>query len=325
MPEFDYPYDPNKFVPPPEWRLALPRPWPFWAILGGFGFCFALIDFSYCWVVNDPLSWQYGSLWRNINIGAVGAQAGLLLIYAVWGPGRIWLRHAVALLLGSGCLLMWLFGYVVADSLFDSEIFPYSDVREICSAMLVIPALFLVGCVPLWILRTLFRWRIELQLPGQTDARPPQLSIAGILSATFIVAVALTLVRLGAYTSEIHDEADWWLGTAIGVAFTAGLSVFVLPVSTWGILRSRYLALGIAMIAFWLGIVFVGLFALGSVIGGKLPTADELLMLIEPLTSLGILLIFLLGPLIVCRCFHYRLVVGRQQQQTLGAAFASEI
>lgn len=309
MPDFPYPYDPANFVPPPDWRPAWRRGWPLWAILGGIGLCFAAIDFSFCWVASDLNSSRFGDLWMGFNLGAVGAQAGLLAIYAVLGPHRLWLSHVVALALGIGCLLVWLLGYVFADLISDNSIFPHSGIQEVWAAMFVIPALFIAGCVPLWIVRTLFRWRIELQLPGQAVGKPPQLSIAGILTATSVVALALALVRLGPFSVN-SDDAAWWQGVGIGAAFTAGICLFMLPVSTWAILRSRFLAAGIVVTAVWVFLAGIGLISLISFLVRNWPPLEIWLNFVVLIASF---IVFLLGPLIVCRFFHYRLVVGRQQ------------
>lgn len=312
MPDFPYPYDPAKFVSPADWRPAWPQPWQLWAILGGIGFCFAVIDFSFCWVASEILPSRFGELWMGFNMGAVGAQAGLLVIYAVIGPHRLWLSHVVALALGLGSLLVWLLGYAIADLISDNSIFPHGGIQEVGAAMFVIPGLFVAGCVPLWILRILFRWRIELKLPGQAVGKPPQLSIAGILTATSVVALALALVRLGPFSVN-SDNTAWWLGTGIAAAFAAGICLFTLPLSTWAVLRTRYLAGGVVMAVIWLSIVGFGFVVLIRIIDGRWPPPYAWPVIIVLTASF---IVFLIGPLLVGHYFHYRLIVGRQLPQT---------
>ena len=310
MLELDYSYDAANSVRHPDRRPVCQRRWPFWAIFVGVLICFAVIDFSFC---SSRITWTsppFQKYWMAINMGAIGAQGGLLAIYAVLGPGRIWLRHVVAIALGLGCILAWWLGFTLVGA-----IFPLINL-EAYAVSLDLPALFFAGCVPLWVVRTLFRWRIESQLPGQIVVKPPQLSIAGIFVATFVVALVLTLVRLGAYVS---DDAEWWPETGYAVAVTAVTCLCTLPLSTWAIFRTRSLAFGTLLAAVCLCMIGLAFF---YHLGGGWPDSDVLLIYVVVIASL---IVFLLGPLIVCRCFHYRLIVGRQRPQTHAAVLPAEI
>lgn len=322
MPDSPYPYDPAKFVLPLEWQSKWPLPLTLWWILAGFGVAFAILDLSYCWVGSYFFPSHWSQLWAGLNYGAVGAQAGLLAIYAVFGPGRTWMRHIVAFFVGSCCLLTWLGGYGLAMAISDSGVPPYTSIEEVSASLLAVPALFLAGCFPLWVFRTLFRWRVERQISSEQLPRPPQLSIAGILAATFVVSLMLTLVRLGSYISQDYDEAAWWLGTGIGAAFTVGISLTTLPVCTWAVLRSRILAAGVTVAVVWVFLIGIGLVALISYLEGNWPPLEIWLNFIVLIASF---IVFLLGPLLLCRFLHFRLVMGRQQPRTHAAVLSAEL
>src|SRR5678815_2114521 len=183
MSESTYPYDPAKFIPPPEWRPAHVGPLAVWGVLGGVGLCFVLVDLSFCWVAGNQARWSPWEYVMTINIAGIGAQASLLAVYAVFGPGKASARHLVAISLGCCCLVFWWLGYLMAFWQPNTVVFPAMEKNVVFAMMLPIPAMFFAGCIPLWIFRTLFRWRIERS--DSPSTRPPQLSIGGILLATF--------------------------------------------------------------------------------------------------------------------------------------------
>lgn len=288
---------------------------PWLGVLGGIVLCFAVIDISFCGVASEyPTGAR--SVWFAFNLGAVGAQGGLLVIYAVLGPGLLWLRHLVALSLGLCASLLWLLGYFVADSLYDYGVFPRDEVLEVFALMMELPAMFFAGCVPLWILRTLFRWRIERQMNWRPAASSPQLSIAGILAATAVVGVVLSLVRLGGYFTAETTEADWWQETGFDAAIFSGICLFMLPISAWSILGVRRLPVGLFFAAVWVGLVSSGFLAVSSTLTRRWPSVGECLSLIAFIGSFSV---FLLGPLLAARCFHCRLLAGRMHLKSAEA------
>lgn len=88
-----------------------------------------------------------------------------------------------------------------------------------------------------------------------------------------------------------------------------GISLATLPVSTWAILRSRILAAGIIVAVVWMFLIGIGLVALISYLEGNWPPLEIWLSFIVLIASF---IVFLLGPLILCRFLHYRLIVGWQ-------------
>src|SRR5436190_7506575 len=111
MSEFPYPYDTTQPLPPPEWRPEFRGPIAAWSALAVFGICQVLVILSYCWVA-DAVPWTPLAFLIGFNSGVIGAQAGLLAIYAVLGPGRAWVRQAVALVIGMFLALFWAIGHV---------------------------------------------------------------------------------------------------------------------------------------------------------------------------------------------------------------------
>src|SRR5205823_1817515 len=115
--------------------------------------------------------------------------------------------------------------------------------------LLLAPILFYACQFPLWIFRSLFRWRIAKVQQGE-PGKVPRLSIAGILAATAVIALSLGAVRLGYHLilqmgGTAESEKAWWTLTGIWAAVITVISLTVLPLFTVAIFRTRSLLLGV--------------------------------------------------------------------------------
>jgi hypothetical protein len=134
--------------------------------------------------------------WTGFTFGLIGAEAGLLAIGAVLGPGRWHLWHLVVVGTAALWIVSWFVGFGLTW-LYQGSGYYAQLSKEALAAVLVIPILFCACELPLWTFRSLLRWRIEPAMRSDDSPKPPQLSIAGILIATSFVAIALTAVRIG--------------------------------------------------------------------------------------------------------------------------------
>ena len=164
--------------------------------------------------------------------GVVGAQLGVLVIWAVLGPQRWFVRLsatlAVALLLiGAVCL-----GATVVE-----EYAPTAG--EVASFLLCLPLVFLAAQLPLWIRRIAGGWRIvradaETEGPA-TGAR--QFRLQDALAATGVLAVALSLARLG--LADEGDMDDQWMGFLLLSAMCTVWSAFSTLPCLWACFVAR--------------------------------------------------------------------------------------
>ena len=247
---------------------------------------------------DDPGAW-----WGTFCMGSIGGQAGILAIAAVLGPSFALRRHLVVLPALAVLAMAWLLGFVISHQ---NHGYQFPAIRNVIAVMLVLPLMFCVCELPLWFFRTFLRWRIESPADGR--ARPPQLTISGILAATAAVALALGAVRLGHWLSGSIDEGEWWLAVAIAAAWCGGISLLLLPVVTALVFRTESLAIGLLVSAAWFGLLCFALFMVLIALFGPPPNTRELHLFV--FVGLGFLAT-LLGPLALCRHFGYRLHWGR--------------
>jgi hypothetical protein len=317
MSEFPYPYEvqlPVVKFPPPKRQLTL-NPGVLGIVLAVVALCFALSNVTIFPVSENMSPGTLGELWTAFCFGLIGAEAALLAIAAVLGPGNGLLRHIIVMPLAMFWVVAWLLGYGWTWWT-DMNRGIYPDWQEVWAAILIIPVLFCACELPLWIFRGLLRWRIE---PAMQDGlrKTPHFSIGGILIATGGVAVALAGVRLGRYIEGGMDEAEWWGACGIAMAFTGGISLVTLPLCTWATLRCPSMLAGLLSMLVWLFIVAFSLVCIISVMTGNWPTWDFWL----PFTGIVLGFVFgLLGTLSLVRLAGYRLCWRQGSPGTLMAS-----
>lgn len=319
MSAFDYPYDAK--LPPIQnsiWKERLPPNRRVLAIqLAVLAALFALANMTT--FPAGELSRGRTSLetWMGFTIGLIGAEAGLLAIAAVLGSGRWHLRHLVV----AGVAVLWIVAWFVGFGLtrmFRGSVYYGPASNDMFAVMLVIPVMFCACEIPLWIFRSLLRWRIEPVIRSGDSSKPPQLSIAGILIATSFVAIALTAVRIGRSIEGGASEAEWWTGCGIAMAFSGGISLFTLPLAVWATLRCPSLVAGVGVMVASLLVSAVGLICIISLLVGDWPPND----LDFWLPSAGVVVGFscgLLGTLSLVRLGGYRLFWGREAAPSIAS------
>lgn len=279
-----------------------PLQWPLKAWLALFAVGFAVMNASLLPMIERSGPNDFGALWGTFCMGSIGGQAGLLAIGAVLGPFSTLRRHLVVIVLAAAWALAWLLGVLLSRAIYG----PYSpSLKEVLPVLLTLPLLFCFCELPLWIVRTFFRWRIESL--ADTSPRLPQLSIAGILAATAAVGLALGAIRLGQKLGN-SNEGDWWLGVAVAAGFTGGISAFVLPMVVAMIFRYPSPIIGVLVATAWISLLGVVLVAVISAFAGSFPSREMHLLL----SLLMGFIITLTSPLALVRGFGYRLLWGRE-------------
>jgi hypothetical protein len=320
MPDFDYPYDVKNLPPAPPIRLlpvadAPPSSLGWW--LGSFAIGFAALNFLFLpviWAINSvgPLSAlaTYIAVYLvAFLMGAMSAQPGLLAIAAVFGSGTTWRRHVIVF---SVVLLLALSGAVsifVEEKVHQVGISPGG---QIWPCMLLVPILFCACQLPLWPLRSLCCWRIAKDDQSASE-QAPRLSIAGIFSATAVIALSLGAVRFGRDSLSFlagaqADSQMWWLLTGIWAAVIFTISLAVLPLFTVAIFRTRSRLLGAAGATAWSALLFVTAITITRLASGGWPFPFPWHWLAAIVAGFTVGLVV---PLMVVRLYGYRLLWGR--------------
>ncbi|MCE9528561.1 MAG: hypothetical protein K8R36_21155 [Planctomycetales bacterium] len=245
------------------------------------------------------------------SLGAITAEPGLLAIAAVFGPGIAWHRHlAVFVLLIvftlSGAVSIFLAEWIVSQNLIYGA-------RMNLPFTLHVPILFYICQVPLWLFRGLFRWRMAHVEQGKLE-KAPRLSIAGILAATAVIALALGAVRLGPFlfqkiqpSAKVDIHMLWFLIGIWAVAVFA-ISITALPVFTLAIFRMRPLLLGVVVALIWSALVFATAITIYRGVNGGWPFPFSWHVLAALVLGFTVSLIV---PLIIVRLHGYQLLWGR--------------
>lgn len=326
MPDIDYPYDASNLPPAPpiKWRPISDSRLPNeaessipWGWLAGLAIGFALLNFLFMPVVMALARPGRGPVGPNdirlylvaFGMGAIGAELGLLAIAAVFGPGTAWCRHLLAMLLVVVFAYLALAGNSLAERLHSITIF-YA--AQNWPFFLLVPMLFYSCQLPLWPLRSFYCWRIAEH--GKAE-NAPRLSIAGILSATAAIALALGAVRLGHHLMLLVlpaganiDAPLWWLVVGIWAAPIAVISLVVLPVFTLAIFRTKSPLWGVVCAAGWSILLFETAINIVKLVNGGWPLPFPWHLLATIVAGFTISLVV---PLLIVRLSGYRLFWGR--------------
>jgi len=221
-------------------------------LLGGY----ALADFLGPILLEDvgPHGWPLVALW----IGAVLGQIGFLAIWAALGPFRLGTRWLLVLATAFVLYFAFCFGVVTAE-----EFLRIRNLLEMGTGSLLIPLLFLVVQIPLWIRRAISGWRIVPadEAASHSAAEARQFGLAHILGLMALLAVSLSLVHVALAAWGAGRVQPVEMEQRIWLALGAYAGVFCLYVAVWTgpCLRACFLArdkaLGcLTMVGVWLGV-----------------------------------------------------------------------
>jgi hypothetical protein len=184
-----------------------------------------LIGMIACWVCAGALVDFFVPLFMSSGpeeaagflAGVAGGQLGVLTVWAVFGPERLLLRWATALLAAALLFGAILVGLVISVPAVGTEPF---------AALLMLPAVFLAAQAPLWIVRMITGWEIVPRGVREVpSAASRQFGLQHLLGATTAVAATLALAKIGFLAMRARGSsgtAEEWLGLAIA-CLVAGL------------------------------------------------------------------------------------------------------
>jgi len=252
-------------MPSPHGRARTGPLWPLGVLLLVF-------------VVVDPLlpamervgRWRGGEFMVGLMAGLICAQAGLLTLWAVFGPQPLALRWIITL--GAAELLLVTF---LAGSLLGRE--GRLSWEDFVIPPLVLPLVFLVLQAPFGLFRAVTGWRIAVEGREDVSGGARQFRIVDLLTVTLIVAVTLGLTRGAVSLGEpdLEDMAQIWLMSAIYFAILAAVNGLLALPCFWAVFAARHKLRAAAILMVYYFLLTFGYIALISLLtGGSMPTEE---------------------------------------------------
>lgn len=300
----DYPFAPSKPWKPAAAKVPAPGepafpdlvgesdhslPWPLMA--GGLVVACGLVNLLMAPIVEvfDAPAPLVGLVYAVLLTQLAGHS-----LWTVWSKRPLWQRVLIGTLVLEALWACFVLGIAM------SEPGP-PDGEAIRLTACSMPLVTLCVAAPLWALRIYAQWQI---VPSGGLPLDQPLSIRGILGATLVVAVAVSLVRLASDDPEYYDVA--WIGWTIAAPSIAGASLLSLPPALYMVLRGErpvaglFLLWGYATAAIVLLVFGIALF------GGRL-RGEELFAIAFSIYGFASLVWLLL---LAVRSCGYRLAIG---------------
>ena len=206
------------------------------------------------WLIRGP-----DSLIQQFGVGVLAGQFGLIAIWAVLGPWRLYAQWLAAMLVWLGLLLVYAMGAAIVEG--DS----FATWNEFLEVILGYSAALVAAQVPLWCIRLLRGWRLVFRGAdaGRTAIESRQLQIRDILIAMTILAATLGTMSFVAKQGKGRFHADYLMEVVMVCGFAVVWSTLVLPICLWACFAARSLVVRIlALIGY---VTTLAIIALGVV------------------------------------------------------------
>ena len=256
--------------------------------------------------VFDSLGFSIGEcVLGGTLFGVIAAQFGLLIIWAVLGPGKAAARQAFTMLLAVFLLSSLVAGTAVTDP-------PSSVLREMGPFFLFLPLVFLIAQLPLWGMKLMTGGRIVHvdKMAGQSPTEGRQFGLRQVIGTTLLVAVALSLASSGLRISGGDDVEAWGKLLVVGLV-SALWSPFVTRPCIWAALHAKKkgpAALAVGIYTALMSLLLLGVLGLFS---GWSVDHDNAVILLSFHASL---MAVILGTLHVARLCGYSFIRWRRPQ-----------
>ena len=228
--------------------------------------------------------------------GVMAGQFGLLIIWAVLGPGKAGARQAFTMLLAVFLWFSFLAGAVVLDP-------PSSVVREMGTSFLFLPLIFSIAQLPLWCMKLMTGGRIVQvdRTDGQSPNEGRQFGLRHVMGVMVVAAVALSLANSGLRILGA-DDVGGWTPLLIGGLASALWGAFATRPCIWAALsvkKKAAAALAVAIYTVLMTMLVLGV--LGLLSDWSLDGEEVLMFFAFHATLMGVIL----GTLHVARLCGY--------------------
>ena len=222
---------------------------------------FAICDFIIPLIVDNAGFSNIGHVLVGMLGGVMAGQFGLLIIWAVLGPGEAGARQAFTMLLAVVLWFSCLAGVVVLDP-------PFSAVREMGTSFLFLPLVFLIAQLPLWCMKLMTGGRIVQvdRTDGQSPNEGRQFGLRHVMGVMVVFAVALSLANSGLRILG-DDDVGGWIPLLIGGLASALWGAFATRPCIWAALSAKKkaaAALAVAIYTVLMTVLVLGVLGLLS-------------------------------------------------------------
>lgn len=239
-------------------------------------------------------------LWTS----ALVVQTGLLAIYGVWGTSPFYAR-LLKIIFAEVLLVLALWLGLLLTELSQIEAMNPGLRRERLAIIFLPPVVMLLSQIPLWFAKLCLGWRLIRLGTKEPAYRWSQFSIGDLMGATLVVAILIScnhwfVVFSGDEESHVTYILRGWRNAILVATF------FITLPAVWGVFRPQTLNAGLPYLAVYciacnsLALLLTMQFGIKSIA--------------ISLTSLTIIPLGLLVPLLIARSQGYRLIWGRETE-----------
>ena len=236
-----------------------------------------------------------------ICLGLIGAQAGVLSVWLVWGKGPFLWRLLIHWGIVAVCCWIWIAGLATVargTELIDGHCIVALSVAIISSAIQA----------PLWLARQLFAWRLVRETGGSPLEPEKASTIGNLMLATSVAAVALAFARL---TPTDVDSSELVLMWSMVAGWSAAVSALgVMPVAAC-LLWPRSIGRGAVCTSTYAMLVIAAVWSVIISISVMQTISIPISMLLGIALLLACFFTALATSAFAARGLGYRLVLGR--------------
>ena len=280
------------------------RRFPLGLFIAGFAVCDFFVP-----LIMDNLG--YAIRWValvGMLLGVMAGQFGLLIIWAVLGPGTAAVRQALTILIAAFLWSSFFAGFAVVD-------LPFGVDREVWTSFLFLPLVFLIAQLPLWGMKLTTGGRIvhRDRMAGQSPTEGRQFGLRQVMGTTALVAVAFSMANSGLAILG-GDAIEGWGPLLAGSLVCALWCPFVTRPCIWAALSAKKKGVAALALGIYTGLMTMLILGVMTIFsGGSLYEEFVLMVLAFHIALMSVIL----GTLHVARLCGYTFISRRHPQPVL--------
>lgn len=283
------------------------RRFPLGLFIAGFAVC----DFLIPLIVDKA---GYSITWValiGMLMGLMTGQFGLLIIWAVLGPGTAAVRQALTILIAAFLWFSYVAGFFVIDP-------PFGEDPEMWTSFFFLPLVFLIAQLPLWGMKLTTGGRIvhRDRMAGQSPTEGRQFGLRHVMGTMALVAVAFSLANSGLAVLG-GDAIEGWVPLLAGSLMCALWSPFVTRPCIWAALSAQNKGMAAVAIGGYTVLMLMLLLSVMTIFSGGSLDGEYVMMVFAFHIAL---MSVILGTLHVARICGYTFISRRHPVPVLPTA-----